>query len=36
MQRKTDVILKINELKMKVDSKSLFTKQRILQSVRKK
>lgn len=36
MQRKTDVILKINELKMKLDNKSLLTKQRILQSVRKK
>lgn len=36
MQTKTDVILKINELKMKLDNKSLLTKQRILQSVRKK
>ena len=36
MQRKTDVILKINELKMKLDNKSLLTKQRILQSLLKK
>ena len=36
MQRKTDVILKINELKMKLNSKSLLTKQRILQSLLKK
>ena len=36
MRIKTEVILKINELKMKLNSKSLLTKQRILQSVRKK
>ena len=36
MRIKTEVILKINELKMKLNSESLLTKQRILQSLLKK